>query len=196
MTPEVRAFEFALGLFSVLIGLAVADIAGSVHRLARRAGSVRWDPLALLGAGYALFISIGMWFDLWGVRNVAQTRHFFFYLCMIALLFVLFLIAAASLPDDPERESDLRRFYLTNRRYFWLTVALFQLCYLWFGIYFVGGLLERFGPVWTAVFALQMSVLFAVPLGHAGATSRTAQYVGIAVLFAVNAWHYASYAID
>ena len=30
MTPEVRAFEYALGIFSVLIGLAVADIAASV----------------------------------------------------------------------------------------------------------------------------------------------------------------------
>ena len=178
MTPEIRAFEFALGLYSVLIGLAIADIAGSVHRLARRKDAVRWDPLALLAAGYALLLSIGMWFDLWGVRNVLATRHFFFYLCMIALLFVLFLIAAASLPDDPERENDLRRFYLTNRRYFWLMVALFQLCYLWFGIFFAVGLLERLGPTVPAQFALQMSVLFAVPLGLAGTTSRAAHYLG------------------
>jgi hypothetical protein len=35
MTPEIRAFEFATGLFAVLIGLAVADIASSFHRPAR-----------------------------------------------------------------------------------------------------------------------------------------------------------------
>jgi len=28
MTPEIRAFEYALGLYSVLIGLAIADIPG------------------------------------------------------------------------------------------------------------------------------------------------------------------------
>jgi hypothetical protein len=195
MTPEIRAFEFALGLYSVLIGLAIADIAGSVHRLARRKESVRWDPLALLAAGYALLISIGMWFDLWGVRDFTATRHFFFYLCMIAVLFLVFLIAAASLPDDPERESDLQRFYLGNRRYFWLLVALFQLCYLWFGIYFVGGQLDRLPPALAATFAVQMSVLFIVPLGLAATTSRRAHYLGLVVLFAVNAWHYAPYAI-
>ena len=196
MTPEVRAFEFALGLYSVLIGLAVADIAGSVHRLARHRSAVRWDPLALLAAAYSLLISIGMWFDIWGVREVAQTRHFFFYLCMIAVLFVLFLIAAASLPDDPEKESDLARFYVTNRRYFWLLVALFQLGYLWFGIYFVGGMLSRAPPVFVAMFALQQSLLFAIPLKLASATSRITHYVGIGVLFAVNAWHYSPYAIN
>jgi len=195
VTPEIRAFEFALGLYSVLIGLAIADIAGSIHRLARRKDAVRWDPLALLAAGYALLISIGMWFDLWGVRNVATTRHFFFYLCMIALLFVVFLIAAASLPDDPERDSDLRRFYLSNRRYFWLLVALFQLCYVWFGIYYVGALLDRAQPTVAAEYALQMTVLFAVPLGLAGTASRGWHYVGLLALFAANAWHYSQYAI-
>jgi hypothetical protein len=59
-----------------------------------------------------------VWFDLWGVRNVAGTRHFFFYLLMVANLFVVFLIAASSLPDDPESGRDLREFYSRNRQYF------------------------------------------------------------------------------
>ena len=33
MTPEIRAFEYAIGVFAVLIGLAIADIATSSHRL-------------------------------------------------------------------------------------------------------------------------------------------------------------------
>jgi hypothetical protein len=45
MTPEMRAFEYALGLFSVLIGLAIADIATSFHRLVRSRQGVTWDPL-------------------------------------------------------------------------------------------------------------------------------------------------------
>ena len=118
MTPEIRAFEYALGLYSVLIGLAVADIAASFHRLARRKEPVVWDPLALLAACYALWLAVGMWFDLWGVRNVSEARHFFFYLAMVANLFVLFLIAAASLPDDPAGDRDLRTYYASNRRYF------------------------------------------------------------------------------
>ena len=117
MTPEMRAFEYALGLFSVLIGLAIDDIATSFHRLVRSRHPVTWDPLALLAALYALLTAIGMWFDLWGVRNVTGARHFFFYLIMVADLFVVFLIAAASLPDDPQSGRDLREFYSWNRHY-------------------------------------------------------------------------------
>lgn len=41
MTPEIRAIEFAHGLFSVLLGLAVADIASSLHRLLQHPDSIR-----------------------------------------------------------------------------------------------------------------------------------------------------------
>ncbi|MBV9697142.1 MAG: hypothetical protein JO005_09475, partial [Gammaproteobacteria bacterium] len=145
MTPEIRAFEYALGLFSVLVGLAIADIATSFHRLVRSRAPVRWDPLALLAALYALLLAIGMWFDLWGVRNVASARTFFFYLVMLTQLFLVFLVAAASLPDDPQAEGDLRAFYALNRRYFWTLVLIFQAVYVLLGLYFVGGLLRR-GP--------------------------------------------------
>jgi hypothetical protein len=36
MTPEIRAFEYAVGIFAVLIGLAIADIATSFQRADRR----------------------------------------------------------------------------------------------------------------------------------------------------------------
>jgi hypothetical protein len=35
VTPEIRAFEYATGLFAALIGLAVVDLATSFHRLLR-----------------------------------------------------------------------------------------------------------------------------------------------------------------
>src|ERR1035438_3842874 len=111
MTPESRAFEYALGLFAVLIGLAVVDIATSFHRLIRNKASVKWDPLALLAALYALCMAIYMWFDLWGVRHFDATRHFLFYLLLFGQLFILFLVAASSLPDEADTSIDLREFY-------------------------------------------------------------------------------------
>src|SRR5260221_8993460 len=149
MTPEIRAFEYALGLFSVLIGLAVADIAASAHRLARTRLPVTWDPLALMAAFYALVMAIGMWFEIWAVRNVSQTRHFFFYFSMVASLFVLFLIAAASLPDDPAVDGDLRAYYERNRRYFWVLVAFFQAGYIAQGMYFFVGVVGRLANTMT-----------------------------------------------
>jgi hypothetical protein len=196
MTPEMRAFEYALGLFSVLIGLAIADIATSFHRLVRSRAVVTWDPLALLAALYALLIAIGMWFDLWGVRNVAAARHFFFYLLMVALLFMVFLIAAASLPDDPGGGCNLSEFYSRNRRYFWALIALFQLVYLLLGIYFAGALLSRAPPYYRLAFAAQMSILFLVPVALGIFSSRVLHYSGLALLFATTAWHYAPYSIN
>lgn len=78
MTPEIRAFEYAIGVFAVLIGLAIADIATSFHRLLHSKSAAKWDPLALSAALYAMCMAIYMWFDLWGVRNFAATRHFLF----------------------------------------------------------------------------------------------------------------------
>jgi hypothetical protein len=196
VTPEIRAFEYALGLYSVLIGLAVADIAASFHRLARRKGTVVWDPLALLAAAYALWLAIGMWFDLWGVRNVSEARHFFFYLAMVANLFVLYLIAAASLPDDPADAGDLRTYYAGNRRYFWSLIAFFQAGYIVFGVYFAGGMLGRMPRASAALFVGAWVLLFAVPVALAVLRSRTAHYLGLALLFAVQAWHYAPYMIN
>lgn len=196
MTPEMRAFEYALGLFSVLIGLAIADVATSFHRLVRSPQRVSWDPLTLLAALYALLIAIGMWFDLWGVRNVAAARQFFFYLIMVADLFIVFLIAAASLPDDSETGRDLRAFYARNRRYFWALILLFQVGYTLLGLYFAGGLLSR-APIYLRfAFATQMSVQILVPLILMLFGSRVVHYCGIALLFLTAAWHYGHYSIN
>jgi hypothetical protein len=196
VTPETRAFEYALGLFSVLIGLAVADIAASFHRLARGKAPVVWDPLTLLAAVYALWLAVGMWFELWGVRNVSEARHFFFYMGMIAQLFVLFLIAAASLPDDPAEGGDLRTYYARNKRYFWLLVALFQTGYIAFGIYFAGGMLARMPRSSAALMLCAWALCFVTPLALAVLRSRMVHYLGLALLFAVQAWHYAPYMIN
>lgn len=196
MTPEIRAFEYALGLFAVLIGLAVADVATSFHRLARGRAPVVWDPLALLAALFALCMAIGMWFDLWGVRNFAATRHFFFYLSMVAEFFVLFLIAAVSLPDEVRDGCDLREHYARNRRYFWLLVALFQLSYLGNGLFFVGSMLGRMSlpdKLWAAN---NLCVPLIISLVLATVRSRAVHYAGLALLFASFAVHYAPYEIN
>ena len=114
MTPEIRAFEYAIGVFAVLIGLAIADIATSFHRLLRSKSAVKWDPLALSAALYALCMAIYMWFDLWGVAFCGNTP-FLFYLLLFAQLSVLFLVAASSLPDETSDSIDLREFYAANR---------------------------------------------------------------------------------
>jgi hypothetical protein len=195
MTPEIRAFEYALGLFAVLIGLAVADIATSLHRLLRTPARVNWDPLTLLAAFYAFCVAVGMWFDLWGVRGFVETRHFFFYFSFVAELVVLFLIAAASLPDEAG-DGDLRAFYARNRRYFWLLMAVFQLSYLLNGLWFMRSMLGAGAAGRVAYVIFHISFPCAVAVLLACVRSRAAHYLGLIVLLAFTAWHYAPYQIN
>jgi len=192
VTPEIRAFEFALGLFAVLIGLAIADVATSFHRLLRSPARVHWDPLALLAAAFAIVITVGMWFDLWGIRHATSVRHFFLYLVLVALFFVLFLIAASSLPDQTSEGADLRDFYRHNHKYFWSLVALFEISYVALGIHFLGSVIDRIPRAQIVLVAGQWVVLIAAPVVLALVGSRRIHYAGVTLLFAVVLWHYAN----
>lgn len=196
MTPEIRAFEYATGLFAVLIGLAVVDLATSFHRLLRSSTRVRWDPLALMAALYALCLVVAMWFDLWGVRHFDATRGFFFYLSFIAEFLVLFLVAAASLPDQPAEGTDLREYYARTRRYLWTLLVIFQALYVADGVYFSRGESARISH-WVLVL---LNVLMVLPLVISVvlmlAKSRAVHYVGLSLLFVVLVLHYAPASIN
>jgi hypothetical protein len=196
MTPEIRAFEYAIGVFAVLIGLAIADIATSFHRLLRSQSSVKWDPLALGAALYALCMAIYMWFDLWGVRNFAATRNFLFYLLLFAQLFVLFLVAASSLPDEANTSTDLREFYASNRKTFWLLVVLFQVGYVGAGFYFIGGMIANLPNLVTAILIIQMIAPLILALALSATKSRMVHYIGIGLLFVVMFFHYGQMSIN
>jgi hypothetical protein len=189
LTPEIRAFEYSLGLFAVLIGIAVADIAMSFHRLLRNRSTVKWDPLALLSALYALLMAVCMWFDIWGVRNFAATRTFPFYLTIVAALAVLFLVAAASLPDESRDSNDLFEYYGQNRRYFWSLVALFQLIYIGQGFYFMRGMPPL--PSWINVLlTVQMIAPFLLAVVLLATKSRKLHYIMVGLQLAVMMVHY------
>jgi hypothetical protein len=192
MTPEMRSFEFALGLFTILVGLAIADIALSFHRLARQRPHVQWDPLALMASLYAFLIAVGMWFDLWTVRAISETRNFYFYLSIVAELFVVFLLAAASLPDDPKAEGDLRRYYRANRGYFWTLVLLFQLIYYSHYTYFA---IIRPHPNLPHDVMIGVAVI-GIPIIMLRVRSRLAHYLGLTVLIAITFWDRAGYSIN
>lgn len=195
MGSEVTAFEYAMGLFSVLIGLAVVDVATSFHRLARVRDAIRWDPLTLIVAVYTLCMAVYMWFDLWGVRHFAAARRFFVYLTLVALFFVLYLAAAASLPD--EATTDLRAYYEGNRRYFWTLMTVFQVGYTAFGFFLfltaapaAGNDFQPQRPWVAAALLTLMTLPTLVSVGLVFLKSRSWHYIGVAMLFALMLIHY------
>ncbi len=141
-------------------------------------------------------MAVYMWFDIWGVRHFGATRHFFFYIGLVAELFILYLIAAASLPDEAGGPMDLREYYLQNRRHYWCWSRCFN---------------SATSP--SASISLAASrpasrgrsssfewILMCAPLLLRSRCwdwkSRTAHYLGLAALYVIMVLHYGGAAIN
>src|SRR5262245_65925483 len=95
MTP----FEYLLILVSIEIGLAVADISTSLHRLLRSRHQVRWHWLPLAAALLVVLVILQFW---WAFYRFGQTevwsRYGAFLLLMLQLV-LMFLLASAAVPE-------------------------------------------------------------------------------------------------
>ena len=182
-------FDYALGLVSILVGLALADVAASLHRLLRQARLVRWDGRVVLCVVLVIITITGMWFEVWSIHSVKAVLSFPFYLSLFLEFMVLFLVCAACLPDEPEESSDLGAFYERNRTYLWSLFALFQTSFFLHWIYFAGlrthGRTLLFGA-WVG-FPLFVFVLLAM------IRSRWFHYIALLALIAyrlLNYWNF------
>jgi len=153
----VNGFDYALGLLTILMGLALADITFSFHKLAVRARTIRWDGRLLMAAALVVFECVRLWFAEWTLRNIAVALTFPVYLGQFVQMLLLVLLAASCLPDDPTDDFDLCAFYEARRRYFWgLFTAYHCLFFIWwivFGATSADGLTGA-GPIdWARVLA-------------------------------------------
>ena len=130
------AFEYATGLFAIVIGLAIGDMGMSLHKLLGCRG-VRWGYRPIAAAVLVAIIVSGMWFQLWSIRELPMVRAYPFYASLIVELFLVFLMAAAVFPDDTEDGMDLVAAYEGNARRIWTLTALYQTSYLAHGLYFM-----------------------------------------------------------
>jgi hypothetical protein len=136
-------FDYAVGLVSILVGLALADVAASLHKLLRQGRSVRWDGRVILSVAFVIVEITGMWFSVWAIRSVNAVLWFPFYLTLFLEFMVLFLVCAACLPDDAVENRDLEAFYEKNRRYLWSLFALFQTSFFLHWLYFNSHVVHR-----------------------------------------------------
>lgn len=127
--------EYLILFSAILIGLAVADLSLSLHRLLRSGRDIEWHPIVPAFAFIVLCLILNLWWGLY--REFSQTTEITFleFLPQVFMLLTLFLLAAASLPDERlPAGSSLRDYYLDNRRQIWGLVA----CYLLLVIVNVG----------------------------------------------------------
>jgi len=120
MTP----FEYSLVLVTIIVGLAIADMLESLHRLLRSRTSIRWHWLPLVAALLVLLTLVQFW---WGFYRLGRTEvwsQYGAFLLLLLQLVLMFLLACAALPDNERERVDLREYYEHNRRYFWTLFSL------------------------------------------------------------------------
>jgi len=134
----MRPFEYGLGLVTILISLALADMVMCFHRLLRGGRRVTWDGRVVVATALVVLEIVRSWYAEWTIRDLAQAEVFHVFLCQFVSIIVLVLLAASSLPDEVGEHCDLSAFYESNRRYFWGLFALNQLMYALLGLFVFG----------------------------------------------------------
>jgi len=133
-------FEYLIGLVSLIVGLGLADLATSLHRLIKQRARVKWDALALATAGFAGFMQVWIWYNIWDLKGFQGVGGFWFYLSLLMEMGLLFLATAACLPDEAELAEgeglDLTAYLARHRRYIWILFSLFFTSYALRFVYF------------------------------------------------------------
>jgi hypothetical protein len=110
-------FEYITALVAVVIGLAIADLATSLHRLLRHRKVVRWDWVSPLAALLILAELFNLWWRWRGFDGTTTAEVLPYFIALI----LIYLTASITLPDEvPAEGLDLGRYFDENRSYFWL----------------------------------------------------------------------------
>ena len=119
MTEHILAFA------ALIIGLGVADMLMSFHKLVRARERVHWDWLTLSFAAMALVLPLVEWWWSFSWIRRFQPTTIAGFVPLFVFLSLGFLLMAAALPDDvPKQGIDLRQFYVSARVHLWTLVLL------------------------------------------------------------------------
>ncbi|HEY2750913.1 hypothetical protein [Phenylobacterium sp.] len=117
----MRPLEYLLGLESIILALALGDLTRSLHRLLLAGDRVKWDFLSPLAAIMVLLKIVNHWWRWFRLERIANQLTFEMFLGVVAATVVLYLISAATLPDEvPTGPIDLRAHYTAVSRRLWI----------------------------------------------------------------------------
>ena len=112
--------EFVLGFVGIIIGLGVADLLISLHKLLRAGRRVKWHWATPTLAVLMLLVTLVLWW--WSFRwfSGLASASIAEFLPKFLVLVVGFLMMASALPDEvPDSGLDLREFYVSSRIHLW-----------------------------------------------------------------------------
>jgi hypothetical protein len=152
----LQPFEYLLLFAVIILGLAIGDLATSIQRLIAAGKLVKWDWLAPLAGLLALLMTVTQWWSWFGEERIAGGLTFPMFLALLITAMLLFLLCATALPDDfGEQPVDLRLYYASISRRFWLlflahwgsaTGAM-----IWAWITIGRGELSQIHPIWLSM---------------------------------------------
>lgn len=120
--------EYVSVFLAIIVGLAVADLATSFHRLMRARTRVRWDWMSLALAVVMLLETVLFWWGAFQWYRGATAITIGTFLPDLVLFLLLFLAVAAVLPDEvPAAGLSLREHYFSSASYFWTLMTLLGL---------------------------------------------------------------------
>ena len=157
--------DFAIGLMTIITGLAIADMVASMHVVFMSRRQVQWDWLAILAAAYIFLLIVSSWgISYRTMGNQMINPPLWLFVVGLSQIIPLYLAARASLPDavDPEGVS-LAIHYAKVHRYFWVSLGFTYLMFVAYGAFILGpGVLA--GSYFSSTAQLVMiAVLVAVP---------------------------------
>jgi hypothetical protein len=178
--------EYTAAFVSIMIGLALADLATSMQRLLRAGQLVKWDILtpaaALLTAGFV----INVWWTMYGALSQVERLSIASFIPELVTLVLLFCLASSALPDEVGPKGiDLRLYYENNRRWLW---RLFAAYVFWVTlVVLVRGLSKEASVGQVAAGTVPNLLLFVLMLALSRTSRRRVHMAGIAILLLVTA---------
>ena len=129
--------DFAIGLMTIITGLAIADMVASTHALLMNRRRVRWDWLAVLTATYIFLLIVSSWgISFRTLGNQPIDPPLWLFVIGLSQIIPLYLAARSSLPDEmAEKGVSLAAHYAKISRYFWASVAMTYFVYLGYAAY-------------------------------------------------------------
>ena len=117
--------EHVTVFISIIVGIAIGDLLMSFHKLLRAKRRVRWHWLPLAVALFMLLLTVSYWWLAFGWYQATQDLTVAGFLPVLAQFVILFLLVAASLPDDvPAEGLDLRAWYFENSNVYWTMASV------------------------------------------------------------------------
>ena len=173
-------FEYLAIFYGIIIGLALGNIASSVHKLLEAGSRVRWHWMAPVNAMGITIATLGQFWAWWANRDVWAGPPIFLTVLpgsMASLL--LYVVCASTLPDSvPEAGIDMREFYFSSARRFWSIFATYMLLRLFQQLLLI--VLSNFDPrVERLYFPFLCEILPIVPIAASLAYVRAHWWHGL-----------------